>query len=298
MAAPERVAIVGLGLIGGSLALALRRAQPMLRIVGVDIDPRAREQALEEGAVYLATALEDAPFDQCDAVVLGTPAQALLEMLPQVASRMRPGALLTDVCGAKERICATAAQQDRVVFVGGHPMAGTEYRGFVAASPALFAGCTVAICPPVGAPDAQARRDATLRVRAIWTAVGADKLLEVDAADHDRAVTFASHLPYLAASAVVESMVSAGGAADLARELAAGGFRDTTRLAGDGTVGGAAALNRFVRDEVRALAARLLALAEELETEPGHALLKLGRLADERRRMSLPARTSTVAPLK
>src|SRR5690348_13831559 len=135
---PQRLAIVGLGLIGGSLALSLRRAKPDLRLIGVDVDPRAREQALEENAVDAATSLEDAALEVCDLVVLCTPAQPLLEMLPHVAARMAPGAVLTDVCGAKERVCEAGARQDRVVFVGAHPMAGTEFRGFVAANPALF----------------------------------------------------------------------------------------------------------------------------------------------------------------
>lgn len=285
---PDHVAIVGLGLIGGSLALSLRRAQPGMRLTGVDLDPATREQALREGAVDAAAALEDAALDACDVVVLSTPAQDLLEMLPGVAARMRPGALLTDVCGAKERVCAAGARQDRVVFIGAHPMAGTEFRGFGASSPTLFAGCTVAVCPPEGAPDERARAEAQRRLATIWMEAGAAKLLAVDAAVHDRAVTFASHLPYLAAASVVESLLSAGDAAALARELAAGGFRDTTRLAGDGTVGGAAALNRFIPGEARALADRLRALARELETDPAGALERLGRLADERRRMRLP----------
>jgi prephenate dehydrogenase len=290
---PERIAIVGLGLIGGSLALALRRARPSMRIVGVDEDPRPREQALEEQAVDAATSLAEAPLDVCDTVVLATPAQPLLEMIPAVAARMRPGALLTDVCGAKERICAAGAAQERVVFIGGHPMAGTEYRGFVAANPALFTGCTVALCPAVGATDDRARRDGAARVRALWTAAGADKLLDVEPAVHDRAVTFASHLPYLAAAAVVDALLSAGDVVPLARELAAGGFRDTTRLAGDGTLGGAASLNRFVPQAARALAERLRAMADELESDPSAVLQRLGELADERRRMRMPAVTAT-----
>src|SRR5215813_10004428 len=164
MPGPERIAIVGLGLIGGSLALSLRRARPDLKMVGVDLDAKTRELALEERAVDHAMTLEDAALANCDAVVLCTPAQPLLEMLPEVVSRMRPGALLTDVCGAKEKICAEGAAQDRVVFIGGHPMAGTEFRGFVAANPALFRGCTVALCPAVGAADMAARREAIRRV--------------------------------------------------------------------------------------------------------------------------------------
>jgi len=289
MPAPERIAIVGLGLIGGSLALALRRSRPDTRILGIDVDPRAREQALEERAADATATLEDADFRECDTVVLCTPAQPLLDMLPGVAARMRPGALLTDVCGAKERVCTTAAAQDRVVFIGGHPMAGTEFRGFVAANPALFSRCTVALCPPVGAKDPERRREAILRVRDLWTACGADKLLDVEPDAHDRAITIASHLPYLAAAAVAQALLESDKDTVLARELAAGGFRDTTRLAGDGTVGGAAALNRFVPGAARALADRLRALAQDLEQRPEAALEQLALVADERRRMRMPA---------
>jgi prephenate dehydrogenase len=278
MADPERIAIVGLGLIGGSLALALRRSRPASIIVGVDEDPRTRELAL--GAVDAATSLNNAALEACDVVVLAVPAQPLLAMLPAVAARMRPGAVLTDVCGAKERICAAGAAQDRVVFVGGHPMAGTEYRGFAAADPALFAGCTVALCAPPGAGSE--------KVRAMWIAAGAETILDVEPAVHDRAVTFASHLPYLAAAGVADALHSAADLAPLARELAAGGFRDTTRLAGDGTLGGAASLNRFVPEAARALAERLRSFADQLERDPAALLLKLGELADERRRMRLP----------
>jgi prephenate dehydrogenase len=286
---PERIAIIGLGLIGGSLALALRRARPSIWIAGVDADPVTREQALKERAADSVNSPEDAQLDACDTVVLATPAHALLQMLPVLAARMRPGALLTDVCGAKERICAAGASQGRVVFIGGHPMAGTEYRGFTAANPALFAGCTVALCPPAGAADPRARRDAAARVRALWTAAGAEKLLDVEPAVHDRAVTFASHLPYLAAAVVVDALLSAADVAPLARELAAGGFRDTTRLAGDGTLGGAASLNRFLPQAARGLAEKLRALAEQLDSDPASVLQRLGELADERRRMRMPA---------
>ena len=291
MADPERIAIIGLGLIGGSLALSLRRSRPGMRIIGVDVDVRARDMALQEGAVDTATWLNDAALEQCDTVVLCTPAQPLLEMIPLVAEKMRPGAVLTDVCGAKERVVAKAAAQDKIVFVGAHPMAGTEYRGFVAANPALFNGCTVAICPAVGLRDERAQGDAVQRVHEIWMSAGAEKLLEMDPAEHDRAITFASHLPYLAAAAVADAMLTAGDAAGLARELAAGGFRDTTRLAGDGTVGGAAALNRFAPAAARALAEKLRQLADEMERAPDKLLERLGAIADERRRMRMPSAT-------
>lgn len=287
------IAIIGLGLIGGSLALALRQARAAgsllaggLRIHGIDLEATALEHALAAQAVDSASSLDAATLERFDAVVLALPAPDLLALLPLVAARMRPGAVLTDVCGAKERVCAVGAAQDRVVFAGAHPMAGTEFRGFAAASAQLFAGATVALCPPVGNPEGRAAADAW--VSALWSAAGAAKLLRLGAAEHDQAVAYASHLPYLAAAAVVEALRHSGGAQALARELAAGGFRDTTRLAGDGTVSGAASLNRFVPAATRDLAERLRTLALLLEADPAAALLQLGALADERRSMNLP----------
>jgi prephenate dehydrogenase len=281
----QRIGVVGLGLIGGSLTLALRRARPSLRILGVDVDAGTLEKAREERAVDSSATPEEAPFAECDVVVLAQPAEALLESVLPIAARMRPDAVLTDVCGSKEAVCTRAAQQRRVVFVGAHPMAGTEFRGFSAASPALFSGATVAVCPPVGSSETSGALEL---VGDLWLAAGAAKLLDVAPADHDRAVTFASHLPYLAAAMVVESLSTVADLAPLAKDLAAGGFRDTTRLAGDGTVGGAAALNRHVPQAARDLAERLRMLADDLTQHPEQALERLGRLADARRRMRLP----------
>src|SRR5258705_6804642 len=156
----ERIAIVGLGLVGGSLALALRRARPEFRLLGVDPDAKTRELALDERAVDHAVTLEDAALANCDLVVLCTPAQPLLEILQEVVSRMRPGALLTDVCGAKERICAEGAAQDRVVFIGGDPVAGAAVPRFLAADPAPLPRRTGGPLPPRGraGPRPAARR--------------------------------------------------------------------------------------------------------------------------------------------
>ena len=289
-----RTAIIGLGLIGGSLALALRRGRPALRLLGVDQDPATLRQALAAGAVDEAASVEEASLDGCDAVVLAVPGPALLALLPQIATRLAPGSVLTDVGGAKGPVVAAAAQQQAALFVGGHPMAGTEFRGFGAAFASLFDGCTVALCRPVGGPPGAAAGEAGERafqlVEELWRSAGAGRVLTVEPEAHDRAVTFASHLPYLAAAAVTEALLGSGGAAQLARDLAAGGFRDTTRLAGDGTVAGAASQNRFLPAAARALSDVLRAWADRLEREPEALAAELGQLADARRAMKLPAR--------
>ncbi len=282
----ERIAIVGLGLIGGSLALALQKAQPGLQIVGVDSDEATRALALAAGAVQRASSLEAADLSGCQLAVLAVPAQPLLELIGRVAGLLPEGAVLTDVCGAKEEIVRRAQLQQRCIFVGGHPMAGTEFRGFAAARADLFQGAVVALCPPAGAEGAAA----TARVEALWRAAGATRMVLLEPAAHDHAVTFASHLPYLAAASVVEALHAAGPAQPLARELAAGGFRDTTRVAGDFTLSGAAAQNRFLPAAARALGDALARLADELREDPIRAVERLRGLADERRAMVLPPR--------
>src|SRR3989441_7350666 len=166
MAAPERIAIVGLGLIGGSLALALRRARPQTWIIGVDVDARTLEQAADERAIDAAATPDLVRLDGCDTVVLCTPAQPLLEMLPSVAARMQPGALLTDVCGAKELVCSAGAAQDRVVFIGGPPLGRAGVRGDVAPQPAPLPRCPLAPLPPRAPGEARARPGAGPRAPA------------------------------------------------------------------------------------------------------------------------------------
>ena len=106
MPVSHRLGIIGLGLIGGSLALALRRARPELRILGVDVDTGALKQALAERAIDASATPDSAPLADCEVVVLAQPAAALLDSILPSAGRMAPGTVLTDVCGAKEAICA------------------------------------------------------------------------------------------------------------------------------------------------------------------------------------------------
>jgi len=299
MPTPIRIGIVGLGLIGGSLALALRRAKSRAVLVGIDVDAASLKQAKRAGAIDISAKPDSNPYGACDLVVLCTPAPALLSALPDIAEHMHPGALLTDVCGVKELPCALGAAQKNVVFIGAHPMAGTEQRGYIAARADLFDGACVAICPPEGiSKDNRAWESAaTEAVRALWSEAGATRFLDLAPSEHDRAIAYASHLPALTAAALFEAMESAGSIAPSARALAAGGFRDTTRLAADGTVGQAAVHNRFIPEAARALGNSLLALADQInqgtrENDLQPLALKLEALADRRRAMPLPPRRS------
>lgn len=213
--------VVGLGLVGGSLAAAARRAGLYARVRGHDADPAAARRALERGlvdgvgelAVELATA---------DLVVLAAPLPAILELLPRVAEGARPGAVVTDVGSLKAPVVeAMDRLPERLRAVGGHPLAGGVGSGPDAADPALFAGAPWALVRTARTDDG-----AWAAVEGLVRGIGA-RPLAVEAAAHDAAVAVTSGLPAAAAIALTEV------AADLE-----GGAPETARLLGPGFVGG------------------------------------------------------------
>jgi prephenate dehydrogenase len=225
--------IIGTGLMGSSLALALRGKVRHLH--GIDPDPSA--------APYFDT-FSDALHSlyNADVIVLATPIRAILELLPQVGALAAAGALITDLGSVKAPIMAAmAALPPRVQAVGGHPMCGKELSGASVADPMLYAGCTYVLCATERTSQAALSFMETL-VRAI----GAQPLHLAPSA-HDQAVAQISHLPYLLSVAL---MLSAAEADDERLwQLAASGFRDTSRLAssdvtmmGDVVMGNRAAL--------------------------------------------------------
>lgn len=215
-----RVAIVGLGLIGGSLARALTRAG--YRVIGVD-RPAVRGRARAAGAVAETAATPERAVAVADVVVLAAPPEANLRLLRRVARAARPDLVVTDVGSVKGPICSEAKQLGLTAFVGGHPMAGAESRGFAASSGDLFRSRPW-ILTSSGAPP-----QALGRVRSLLRAVGARPVV-LDPADHDRIVAFLSHVPQLVAWALRDAAV---GDAVAARHIALAGpaFRDMTRLA-------------------------------------------------------------------
>lgn len=221
------VTIIGLGLMGGSLALALREAEGStgpLRIIGVGRNPATLEAALTARATDAGTTDLAEGVRQADIVVLAAPVRAILRQIPEVGRHARPGALVLDLGSTKAQICAALAElPDGLQPVGGHPMCGKEVGGFAAAEAGLYRGKTFVLCPlPRTAPDALDR------AAALVTAIGARPVI-ADPAAHDRAAAAISHLPYAAAVALVNAVAAAGD--PLAWQLAASGFRDTTRLA-------------------------------------------------------------------
>jgi prephenate dehydrogenase len=213
-----RVAVVGLGLVGGSLARALARRG--YRVTGIDWALVVR-RALATGAIARAATRAEAAV-ACDVVVLAAPPATNLRLLRRLARVAPRGLVLTDVSSVKREIVAEARRLGLGGFVGGHPMAGTEKRGFGASTAGLFAGATWWLVP-----SASARANRLVR-RLVRDAGG--RPLTTDAQTHDRAMAFLSHAPQVVAWALRDA---ARGDAVARRFLgqAGPGFRGMTRLA-------------------------------------------------------------------
>jgi prephenate dehydrogenase len=296
-----KVAFLGLGLVGGSVALALRAAPDPWRSATLAAwTPGGAGPAAARRAGVLdaaAPSLEDA-LDGADIVVLAAPPLACLHLLDEVAahrSRLAAAAVVTDVASTKAAIVARAADRG-LPFVGGHPMAGRETSGYGAASADLFRDRPWVVAPD---PHAGVTDDSRVTVvRDLAQACGARVVL-LDPVEHDAAVAAISHLPLVLSAALVEAVAGPAGPGDwpLARELAASGWRDMTRLArGDATMGvGILATNGpAVVERVRAVRAVLDAWLAELEAPggPDEAALA-GRLRAARTALAAEGRADT-----
>ena len=217
----ERVAVLGLGLLGGSVALAAKTRGIAACVVGATRKRDVLEAALRRGAIDEAAGFEEA-VDGADLVVLATPVFAMDELLRAVAPRLRQGALVTDVGSVKATLAETlpGLLPPGAHYVGAHPMAGSHQRGFEHARADLFEGapCIVGRNFDVRARD---------RVCDFWRALGARVLLR-DPTDHDAEVAWMSHVPHVLAFAFARALA---GAPAGAHEVAGSGFRDFTRIA-------------------------------------------------------------------
>ncbi len=222
----EKIAVLGLGLIGGSLGLALQQAGIARQIAGYDSNPDATSRALARGAItHMCITVEEA-VQQADMVVLATPILAMPELLERIAPVLQPGVLVTDTASTKTQILiwASTLLPANVVFVGGHPMAGSEHSGIEAAEGGLFDGCAYCLTP-----TAQTTPEVITQLSKIVQRLGAHPIV-LDAERHDRLVAGISHLPFILSSALVQVLGKGEDWEDMTR-LAAGGFRDMSRLA-------------------------------------------------------------------
>lgn len=291
-----RVALLGFGLIGGSIARALRPTGggglPVERIVAwspTAAGPRAAAEAgvVDAAALGVAEAVTDA-----DLVVLAAPPVACLDLiwlLGELRDRLAKGVIVTDVASTKTQIVAAAAEVD-LPFVGGHPMAGSEATGFGASSADLFRGRPWIVVPGATSPVGGAER-----VEALARATGA-RPIRLDAATHDRAVAAISHVPLILATALVEAVVGPADGPDreawaLESGLAASGWAGMTRLAlGSPEMGaGIAATNApSIAEGLREVRAALDAWIAALEAEDVDAVALTDRFRAARDRLARP----------
>jgi prephenate dehydrogenase len=223
----KRLAVIGVGLVGGSLALALRRAGAVGSIAGYDRDAQAVERAAALGVIDTAAASASDAAKGADLVVVAVPVRSIGSVLHDVALAMDRDAVVTDVGSTKGEVVAVARDElrDRFPrFVPGHPIAGREASGVEAAVADLFRTARVVLTP-----DSATAPDAVELVKGCWEAAGA-RVASMPAERHDRIFAAVSHLPHMLSFALVSEIAAREDAEELLG-FAAGGFRDFTRIA-------------------------------------------------------------------
>lgn len=224
----NRIAIIGVGLMGASLALALRRQGAVQELVGVSRTAATAARALELGVVDRCADTPRAAVQDADVVVIATPVQSLPEVLRNIGDQVAANTLITDVGSVKGYVVrqARSVLDPRVMrnFVPGHPIAGTERSGVDAAFAELYDNHHV-VLTPVEETDPRA----VDRAKRMWEAVGAD-VVQMAVEEHDSILAATSHLPHVIAYALVGYLADDPRASRMF-ELAAGGFYDFTRIA-------------------------------------------------------------------
>lgn len=221
----RQLSVVGVGLLGGSVAKGARLGGFARRIIGVGRDSDRLRPAVDDGTLDLAVTDLDAGVRESDFVVLAAPVLAIEGLLERVWHAAPDGAVITDVGSTKRNIVRAAERLNAVrplAFVGSHPLAGSEQAGYRVARSDLFRGATVVVTPTEATELA-----ALKKTTEFWEALGA-RVSSLDPETHDRTVAAISHLPHLIACALVDGAARVEASA---LDFAARGFRDTTRIA-------------------------------------------------------------------
>lgn len=264
----NRVAVLGIGLIGGSFALALKERGLASRIVGMARREETLQLALQSGVCDEVTADAVVAAQDADLVFLASPVGGMASLCAQIASVVAPGCLVTDGGSTKERVVQECEPLfENAHFIGGHPMAGSAQTGPGAARADLFQNA-VWIITPTSRTDPNSLH----RLRALVAKLGAHTI-EMAPDTHDELLAVSSHLPHLTASALVHSFLKSKTDAPQIAELVAGGWRDSTRVAAgsaemwrDICLDNASSIERALSDFTRELEAlRALVAARDAE---------------------------------
>lgn len=223
----NKLCIIGVGLIGGSLARALRQANAVGKITGYSRNPAHLQQAVDLGVIDDFTTDICSAASDADVVVVCVPVGSVQDIFLQLKDALKPGAVITDVGSTKGSVVQAARNAFTELppgFVPGHPIAGTEQSGIEASFADLFRDRRVIITPlPTSAAHA------VQTVKEMWQACGAE-VVELDVADHDEVLAATSHLPHVLAYALVDTLARMHERQAIF-QFAAGGFRDFTRIA-------------------------------------------------------------------
>ena len=217
---------IGLGLIGGSIAKGIKRACPEARIMAYMRTRAKLEQAKADGIVDVILDGIGESLKECDIIFLCTPVEYNAQYLAQIRPFLKPGALISDVGSTKEDIHRVVTELDMEdIFVGGHPMAGSEKTGYENSTDHLLENAYYIVTP-----TAKTTQEDTDRLVAVAKAIGSIPIV-LDYHEHDRIVAAISHLPHLIASSLVNLVKDSDNKSELMKRLAAGGFKDITRIA-------------------------------------------------------------------
>ncbi|MEJ2628232.1 MAG: prephenate dehydrogenase/arogenate dehydrogenase family protein, partial [bacterium] len=224
----KTIGIIGLGLMGGSLSMALKKKYPSQKIIGVD-DKQSTKYALSIKAINQSFPIKE--VKKCialsDTIFLCTPIDQILALLPEISKSAKPGCLITDVGSTKRSIVKQAQKffPPNIYFIGGHPMTGTEGSGINAANPMMFENAVYALTPSQQIPPHHIKY-----LGGLLEGIGA-KVYFLSPALHDKIAAAVSHLPQLVAVSLVNVIAKYQKTSSHYIKLAAGGFRDLTRIA-------------------------------------------------------------------
>lgn len=225
-----RVTIIGLGLMGGSLALAIKKFHPQVELIGIDKDEDAIHKAKRRGAIDRGfTNLEEA-VSNSKLIFLACPIGAIIDLLKKLPYLLDEGAIVSDLGSTKSEICQVASrnfsERGDVHFIGGHPMTGGTTKGIEEANPLMFENAIYVLTP---FEDERGGTD-TKNLKTFLEKLGAE-VIYIDPTVHDRAVAYVSHLPQLVAVTLTNVVSEKEDLSSICSLLAAGGFKDMTRIA-------------------------------------------------------------------
>jgi len=220
-----KIAVIGVGVIGGSLGLAIKQNNPHATIVGFD-SPGVLRRARKRGVIDISASSLQSAVSDAEIVFLCTPVESILKLLPDVSRFILPHTIVTDVGSVKGVIqsCAKKYFTSHGLFIGGHPMAGSEGSGIEYADALLFQNAVYVLCPFHGSGKK------IQPLAALLKSIGA-RVLTMDAREHDRVAAAISHLPQLLAVSLMDNAAHKNKSNPAFLQLAAGGFRDMTRIA-------------------------------------------------------------------